>query len=501
LNVRPDDVNQDLLNQEVERQLAGMTAEDMERAAAGKPHENPRDERGRVHGRITAVRGDDVLVDMGGKSEAFLSINEFDPHTPPEVGQEHWFVMHGLDRDSGLMRLSLKAASAHTEASALKAGDLVEGRVTGVNIGGLELAIHQIRAFMPKSQVELHRVEDFTPYIGRRLDCEVTEVDRKGKRVVVSRRLLLEKQQQELRAQLQQELHAGDVRPGIVRRLTNFGAFVDIGGGVEGLLHISDMSYGRLKHAQDLLKEGQQIEVKILKIEPERDRISLGMKQLEADPWESAPARYQVGAVIEGRVAKLADFGAFVELEPGIEGLIPISEMSYTQRVRHPRDILKEGDGVRVSIMLVDPDKHKVTLSLRALTQDPWIGIGQRYTPDSEVSGAVTRIVEFGAFVQLEDGVEGLVHISEMSEKRIRTPGDVVKSGDVVKVRIKSVDPEARRISLSMRAPAPAGAAVAGHEHAGHGHGGDHGHAAHAPAAPSRADKKRLKKLKGGLDR
>lgn len=479
------------LKSALDQELEGIDAAQLEKmTAAHHPHEHKRDERGRIQGRVVEIRGKDVFVDIGGKAEAFLPVDEFDADKLPQPGETHAFILQGPDHDSGLMRLSLRDALKEADLESLQVGDVIEARVTGMNVGGLELQAKGLRAFMPKSQVDLQRIEDFAPFIGRRVECEITEVNRRGGTLVVSRRKLLDRQREQQRSEVKDTLAEGQVRKGTVRRLTDFGAFVDIGG-IEGLLHIGEMSYGRVKHPRDVLKEGQEVDVQILKIDRAKDRISLGMKQLAPDPWNVVEANYRVGATVDGRVVKLMDFGAFVELEPGVEGLIPISEMSWTQRIRHPKDILKEGDSVRVAVLAVDLEKHKLTLSLKAMGQDPWKTVSEKYTPDSVVSGAVMRLAEFGAFVQLEEGVEGLVHISEMSDKRIRTPGEAAKIGDVVQVRVKSVDLEQRRISLSMRLakpPEPAPAHV----------GGEHATTTSTVAAP--VVKKKKKMLKGGLD-
>ncbi|RMF77172.1 MAG: S1 RNA-binding domain-containing protein [Planctomycetota bacterium] len=485
VNVDPNELNDEAIRQELDRQIADISNEELDRMVGDGPARHPTNEHGWIRGTIIEQRGDDVFVDIGGKSEAFLPAGEFDAHDPPKPGQTLSFVMQGLDRESGLMRLSLREARLQADLESLKPGDVIEARVTGVNIGGLELHSGSLRAFMPKSQVELERVEDFTPYIGRRLECEVSEIDRKGKNIVVSRRKLLERARDAEREELKQSLAEGQVRRGVVRRLTDFGAFIDIGG-VEGLLRVADMAWGRVGHPSNVLKPGEEVEVKILKIDREKDRISLGLKQLQPDPWDVVEGNYRPGDTVEGRVTRLMDFGAFVELSEGVEGLIPISELSWTQRVRHPRDVLKEGDGVRVSVLNVDVPKRRISLSLKALGEDPWKSVAERYAPDSIVSGAVTRLTDFGAFVQLEEGVEGLVHISEMSEKRIRSAADVVKVGDVVRVLIKSVDPEQRRISLSMKlAENPPKS--------------EDGHAADKPAAAS-TRRRKPRKLKGGLD-
>lgn len=490
MSINPHDFEGAELEGQLEQAIQSVSADDLAAmAAAPPPTQHAPTERGTVRGTIIGVRGGDVFVDIGGKSEAFISIDEFDHEHPPMPGQSLVFVMHGLDHASGLMRLSLREVRTDGDLSSLKPGDVVEARVTGVNIGGLELNIRGLRAFMPKSQVDLVRVEDFTPFIGRRLDCEVSEIDRKGKTVVLSRRRYLERQREQAREALASQLAEGQVRKGVVRRLTDFGAFVDIGG-IEGLLHVSDIRWGRVGKPSDVLKVGDEIDVQILKLDLEKKRISLGAKQLQADPWELAAANYRPGTQVNGKVVRLADFGAFVELEPGVEALLPISEISWTHRIRHPKDVLNEGDAVRVVVIAADPEKRKLTLSLKQLAGDPWKDIEQRYAHDAVVSGRVSRVADFGAFVELEEGVEGLVHISELSDRRVKTVGEVVKPGDVVKVRVKAVDTEQRRISLSMKSAVEKAPA----EHV-------EGHApAAAPQSQAPARAKRKKPLRGGLD-
>ncbi len=432
--------------------MQGFSADDLEKhLAAAAPSEPVADESGRIDARIIRIDGPDVFVDIGSKSEGVLPLDEFEPDEPPTVGQTLQVVPHGFDRDSGLMRLSLREAKVQADLQSLRVGDIVKGRVTGSNIGGLELRVHGLRGFMPMSQVDLVRHEDFAPFIGRWLEAEVTEIDRRGKKVVLSRRRVLEKQREEEREQLRFQLQEGQVRKGVVRRLAPFGAFVDLGG-IDGLLHVSDMSYSRVNDPKEMLKEGDELEVKILKVDLVKDRISLGLKQLATDPWSLVDSKFHAGDTITGKVTRLMDFGAFVEIEAGVEGLIPVSELSWTQRVHHPKDVVAAGDSVRVKILDVNAEKRRVSLSLKALADDPWHNIEERYHQDAVVSGAVTRIMDYGAFIQLEEGVEGLVHISQLSDKHVRAVGDVVETGQVVQVRVLSVDPDQRRISLSIKA-------------------------------------------------
>lgn len=490
MNIDPQSINNEELKLALDQEVGAISDADVDRLvdSAAPPTNTEADESGRIHGRIIGVRGADVFVDVGAKAEAVLPLEEFDADAPPEPGQTRTFVLHDVDTETGLLRLSLKETRVGANISELRVGDVIEARVTGVNLGGLELDVRGVRAFMPKSQVAIERLDDFAQFVGHKMEAQVTEVDRKGKRLVLSRRRVLEKEREAAREAIKGELAEGQIRPGIVRRLADFGAFVDIGG-VDGLLHVSDMSYGRIGHPKEVVKVGDELQVKVLKIDTARDRISLGMKQLEPDPWNVVSANFREGETVDGRVTKLMNFGAFVELQPGVEGLIPISEMSWTQRVRHPKDLLKEGDAVRCSLIKVEPDNRKLTLSLKALGEDPWANAADRYTPDTVVSGRVARIAEFGAFIELEEGVEGLAHISELSDKHIRAVGDAVEVGQVVECRVLAVDLEQRRIKLSLKQAS---------EKSAHAH--IHAHATEGGAAPaSRPESKKKRPLRGGL--
>ncbi|MGE3181054.1 MAG: S1 RNA-binding domain-containing protein, partial [Phycisphaerae bacterium] len=479
------------IKQQVAKAVEGISDDVMEQLAAAPPPEKKKDhhdhhEQGKIRGVILDVRGTDVYINIGGKSEGILPLDDFPPGEPPRMGKVIEVTPRGLDPESGLMRLSFGMSRQDADLSQLKVGDVVKGKVTGTNVGGLELKVNGVRGFMPKSQVAIERIEDFSPFLNHWLECEVTELNRRGKSIVLSRRRLLEREREHNQAEAMATIQVGDTRKGTVRRLADFGAFVDIGG-VEGLLHVSDMSYAHVNKPSEILKEGDEIEVKVLRLEPERGRISLGLKQLSPDPWTTVTSKYSTESTVSGKVTKLMNFGAFVQLEEGIEGLIPISEMSWTQHVTHPKNVLNVGDDVRVSVLKVDPDNRKISLSLKALSEDPWTTITDRYQPDTKVSGAVTRVVDFGAFVQLEEGVEGLIHVSELSDSRIRHPGDVVKPGQVVEARVLQVDPEQRRIGLSLKSGVSA-ATEGGHSAQGASDA--------APAKP----KKRKKPLRGGLE-
>lgn len=447
---------------------------------------------GKVTGRILRVAGTDVFVDLHGKSEGFLTLDEFPPDKPPVEGHEWTFYSKGRDPDSNLLRLSLSEALLDASWDSLQVGSVVEGRVTGVNKGGLEVAVGAIRGFMPMGQVDLVRIEDFTPFINQRIECEVIEVERSDRRLLLSRRKVLERQRAAAREELKYTLQVGQTRQGVVRRIMDFGAFVDIGG-ADGLLHISDMSYGRLKHPSEMLKVGDTVAVTVLKIDLVTDKISLGLKQLRTDPWSLVEANYRPGSTVTGRVTKLMDFGAFVELEPGVEGLIPMGEMSYTKRIAHPRELLKEGDAVQIQIVSIESEKRRISLSLKRLGADPWSSAAERYKPEEIVSGLVTRTADFGAFIQLEEGLEGLAHISELSHKRVTRVTDVAKPGMVVQARILSVDAVQRRISLSLKMPqvAPVDSALPSDSASD---------ANTTPVSPTQLPKPRKRPLRGGLD-
>jgi len=434
-------------------------------------------------GRVIAIHRDDIFVDMGGKSQGVLSAEQFDDVPLPNVGDVIEVTIEGYDRNDGLLLLSRKGAVTASTWERIEEGQIVEGRVTGHNKGGLELDINGIRAFMPISHIELVRVEDLAPYVNRRLKCQVIDVDEAERNVVVSRRAVLELEAAEARERAFASLVEGKIVTGVVKSVMPYGAFVDIGG-VDGLLHVKDMAHGRTEDPTKVVKEGQKIEVMILKVDPDSRRISLGLKQVMPDPWADAESKWPADTLVTGRVTRLMDFGAFLELEPGVEGLIPIGEMTYERRIRHPSEIVKEGDVVKVRVISLDPARKRISLSLKRVGDDPWVGASARWPKDSVVQGLVKRIVEFGAFVELTAGVEGLIHISELSDTPVRRITEVVKEGQTVQARVLEVDEERRRISLSLKQlrdmPDYTGAET-------------------GPAEPA-PPRKRKKPLKGGLD-
>jgi len=432
-------------------------------------------------GTVVGVSGDDVFLDFGTKQQGVVPRSQFGKKEAVDNGRRVDVTVERYDADAGLLIVNRKGALQRATWTNLAVGMMVEGRVTGVIKGGLELDLKGIRAFMPGSQADIAPMKDVSLLLNEVVRCEVIELDRRGKNVIVSRRKALEKELAESREKLKEELEAGQTRKGIVRRIAEFGAFVDLGG-IDGLLHIRDMSWGTVAKVTDIVQEGDKVEVMVLKVDTKRDRISLGLKQIQPDPWQAAGDSYPEGTTVQVRVVRLADFGAFAELEPGIEGLIPISEMGWT-RVKSSADVVSVGEMVECKVIRVEPAKRKLALSIRQALQDPWIGVLESFDPQSLVTGKVTRLADFGAFVELKPGIEGLVHISEMSDRRIKSCSEVVQVGQEIETRIIGVDKENRRISLSIRQVAVPQAS----------------HAEVASSHQPEKSKKRKKPLRGGL--
>lgn len=449
------------LDKEVNEALGQMSVEEL--MDANQPHapssapssehtqaeqDAEQDERPLRLGTIAAVRGDDVFIDLGGKDQGVVPLAQFEK--TPRVGEHMEFIPETFLEDEGMYKLSRQGAVAKASWRTLERGMIVEGPVIGVNTGGLEVKIANQRAFMPASQIDLHHVEDFTSFLNHKVQGQVVELNKRKKKIVLSRRAVLEAEQDRRREQVMQTLEEGEIREGTVRNIRQFGAFIDLGG-VDGLAHVSDLSYERVKKPEDVVSVGQQVQARVLKVDKEAGRISLGLKQVEPDPWERVQTRYPPGEPVSGRVTKLANFGVFVQLEPGVEGLIPIGELSW-ERVGKPSDVLSVNQSVKVMVMDVDAPKRRISLSVRKLTGDPWEQADRKYMPGAVITGTVTRTVPFGAFVQLEPGIEGLIHISQLAPKRVERVEDVASVGQEVQAKVRDMDPDKRRIDLSIRA-------------------------------------------------
>jgi len=440
------------IDREVADAMASMDSDDLMELSGGEPstdgsNMSPGSE---LIGTVVAVNDEDIFLQFGVKTQGMMPRSQFGKKEKIEVGRRVDVVVDRVEKDSDMLIVSRKGALQRATWTNLTKGMLVEGRVTGVIKGGLEINVNGIRAFMPGSQASLTPMKDVSMLLNQSLQCEVVELDRRAKNVIVSRRKILEKEQKEQREALRNELEAGQTRSGTVSRIAEFGAFVDIGG-MDGLLHIRDLSWGNVKKVEDVVSVGQEINVVILKIDNKRNRISLGLKQALPNPWSEVDNKYPVGTTLKARVVRTANFGAFAELEPGVEGLIPISEMSWTH-IKNTSDAVKEGDMVDVTVLRVEMDKNRIALSMKQASEDPWANVLESFTEKSVVKGKVTRLTEFGAFVELVAGVEGLIHISEMSDKRIKTCSEVVQAGQEVEARVLGIDKDQRRISLSIKA-------------------------------------------------
>jgi len=411
-----------------------------------------------LQGAVVSISADQVFLDIGYKTEGVLPRSAFD-HNAESVKLGDTFPVSVTGRDEEhYYQLSRFKVAQPRDWSALEAAFAekmaVVGTVTEVVKGGLNVDIG-VRAFMPASRSGTRDAVELEKLVGTEITCRITKLDVTDENVVVDRRVVLEEQARALQQGQYEAMKEGDVVSGTVRSLMPYGAFVDLGG-IDGLLHVSDIAHSRVTKPEDVLTAGQQLQVKILKIDPETRKISLGLKQLQAEPWEKAPERLVAGQRITGTVTRLADFGAFVEIEPGVEGLIHISEMSYGKKLRHPSDILKQGDRVDAVILSVKPEERRIALGLKQTLTDPWFNVPQKFPVGSQIEGPVTKLMNFGAFVQLEEGIEGLIHVSEISaDKRINHPQDVLRAGQVVKAQVLAIDPMKRQIKLSMKQLVP----------------------------------------------
>jgi small subunit ribosomal protein S1 len=408
-----------------------------------------------VQGTVLAVGEKDVLVDVGFKSEGIINLAEFPDPGSIKPGDVVEVFLESMENSDGLVVLSKQRADFLRVWNRIKDAydkqSVVDGRLVRRIKGGVVVDLFGVDAFLPGSQVALRRVPNLDDLIGQKLEFRVIKLNKRRRNIVVSRRVVLEEERAVKRAGLIKELEKDQIREGQVKNITDFGAFVDLGG-IDGLLHITDMSWGRVSHPSEVVSIGDTIRVKVLEFDKERERISLGLKQLTPYPWEKVAQKYPVNARVRGRVVSITDYGAFIELEKGVEGLIHVSEMSWTRHVRHPAKILTIGDVIDAVVLKVDEENEKISLGLKQVEPDPWLTLDDKYPVGSKFSGKVRNLTNFGAFVELEEGIDGLVHISDMSwTKRIRHPSEVVKKGDDVEVIVLNIDKEARRISLGLK--------------------------------------------------
>ncbi len=406
-------------------------------------------------GRVIGVTRNDVLVDVGFKSEGIIPIDEFPMPLNIKVGDTIEVYLEQIEDKNGQLILSKQKADFMRVWEMIReihdAGSTTEGRVMRRIKGGLVVDIMGVDAFLPGSQVALRQVPDFDALIGEPMEIKIIKLNKSRRNIVVSRRMVLENEREKMRESLLSEISVGQIRQGIVKNVTDFGVFIDLGG-VDGLLHITDMSWGRIRHPSEVVSLGQSIDVKILDFDEKTSRISLGLKQMTPYPWENIEQKYPLGKKVTGRVVSITDYGAFVELEKGVEGLIHISEMSWTQHIKHPSKIMNANDKVEAVVLSVDKENEKISLGIKQMEPDPWLTIEQKYPSSKVVTGKVRNLTAFGAFIELEEGIDGLVHISDMSwTRRVQHPSEIMKKGDKVEVKILKVDHENRRISLGYK--------------------------------------------------
>ena len=436
---------------EVNESFANILSQ-FERGQSTKTSEGTRE------GTVVSVSADSVILDIGFKTEGVLPLSECSSdREPPSPGDKLQVTIKGRD-PQGYYQLTRSKATRPTDWAALEKAfnekTTIMGTVTGVVKGGLSVDVG-VRAFMPASRSGARDAAEMEKLVEQEIRCRITKLDAAEEDVVVDRRIVAEDEEKVAKQQRYSELKEGDAVSGTVRSLTDYGAFIDIGG-VDALLHVSDISWARVSQPSDVLAVGQEIEAKVLKIDPEKRRISVGTKQLQPHPWVSVASKYRTGERVRGRVTRVTDFGAFVEVESGVEGLIHVSEMSWVKKVRKPGDLVKPGETVEAVILGINTDEHRISLGLKQALGDPWADAAQKFKAGSLVEGHVTSLTKFGAFVQVAEGVEGMIHVSDMSaEKRINHPQDVLKLGQSLKAQVLEVDKDKRRLKLGLKQLVP----------------------------------------------
>jgi small subunit ribosomal protein S1 len=414
-----------------------------------------------VSGRIISIDRDHVLVDIGYKSEGQIRINEFqteDGSIDAEIGDTVEVMVEWWDDEEERVVLSKEKAAKVKVWEAIKESYDSDGTVDGVITnrvkGGFSVDIG-VQAFLPGSQADLRPVRNLDELVGKTFTFKILKYNRKRSNIVLSRRVILEAEREAKRAATLSTIHEGKVVPGVVKNITEYGVFVDLGG-VDGLLHITDISWGRVKHPSDLFAIGDEITVKILNLDLEKERVSLGMKQLTADPWSTASDNYPVGSKVVGKVVSLTDYGAFVELEEGIEGLIHVSEMSWTRKIRHPSKVVSVGDEVGAVVLDIKPDNRRISLGMKQVVPNPWDVIAEKYPVGTTIEGKIKNITDFGLFIGIDEGIDGLVHISDISwTKRIKHPSEIYKKGDVVQAIVLDIEKQNERFSLGIKQLSP----------------------------------------------
>src|SRR5438876_901181 len=412
-----------------------------------------------ITGKVLNVVGEEVWVDVGYKSEGIIPLQEWydeglDKVVPPKPGDEIDVLLDAVEDENGAIVLSYRKARRQKEWEDViakhKEGDVVSGGVTRKIKGGLLVNIG-VNVFLPASQVDIRRPPDIADYIGKTIECKILKIDEARRNIVVSRRKLIEDQREEMKKKLLSEIEPGQVRKGVVKNIAEFGAFVDLGG-IDGLLPIADMSWGRVANPHEVVHIDQQLEVFIISVDKEKEKIALGLKQKTPSPWANVEAKYPVSSRHHGEVVNVMSYGAFVKLEPGIEGLVHISEMSWTKRINHPSELVSIGDKIEVQVLNINKEKQEISLGMKQVQPNPWDKVAERYPPQTVIEGTVRNLTNYGAFIEIEEGIDGLLHVSDMSwVRKVGHPSEVVAKGDKIEVKVLRVDPADQKIRLSRK--------------------------------------------------
>ncbi len=445
-------IDQNAIEQEIQQSLEGLSGEELEK----RLDESVRDYSVNtiLEGRIVSLTSDEVMVDVGYKSEGAIARYEWEEGEPPKVGGTVEVLLEAVEDDAGLVQLSKRKADRirnwERVVTRYQEGDVVTGTVIRKIKGGLLVDIG-VPVFLPASQVDIRRPREIADFIGTRLTCKILKIDEDRRNIVVSRRQLIESQREIMARRILGQLEKGQTRPGKVKNIVDFGAFVDLGG-IDGLLHITDMSWGRISHPSEIVAIDDLIEVMILNVDIEKQKVALGLKQKTPSPWENIERKYPVASTASGEVVNLMSYGAFVKLEEGVEGLVHISEMSWTRRINHPSEVVAIGDIVDVVVLGINKEKEEISLGIKQTEQNPWELVQKNYPPGTEVVGRVRNLTSYGAFIEIEEGIDGLLHVSDMSwTRKVSHPSEAVQKGDTIKTVILEVDPEKRRVALGLK--------------------------------------------------
>ena len=408
-----------------------------------------------ITGRIIGINEKDVLVDIGFKSEGIISRNEFSENNLPDIGEKLEVFLEKIEDESGNTVLSKEKAEFLNRWKDLRniheTGEIIKGKIIRRIKGGMVVDLGGVQAFLPGSQIDIRPVKDFDQYINKEIDLRVVKFNEMRKNVVVSHKAIIEDTLAEQRDELFSKLEVGSVIDGRVKNITDFGVFVDLGG-IDGLLHITDLSWGRINHPSEIINMDDTLTVKIIDFDQDKKRVSLGLKQLTPHPWENIQSQYPEGSSVSGKVVSMTNYGAFIEIKPGIEGLIHVSEMSWTKHIKNPSELYSLGDTIDAKVLAIDADERKISLGAKQLQPDPWDEIEEKYIPGNLVKGKVINLTQFGAFIELEEGIDGLIHVSDLSwTKIVRHPKEILGKNEEIEVRILEVSRESRRISLGKK--------------------------------------------------